>query len=145
MTDISDQDVFDRLPNAVIDRDNVEFFRGMLQRRLLLNHCEDCGDWNSATRPICPVCWSDNVRPTEVSGKGVVHSFTLLHAGLPIAGVDYAAGYPVALVELEEQAGFRAAATIVDCPNDQLKIGLPVELTWIERDGEPFPAFRPRT
>jgi len=27
---------------------------------------------------------------------------------------------------------------------DQLRIGLPVELTWTEREGAPFPAFRPR-
>jgi len=145
MTQITDQEVFDRLPGAVIDHDNVEFFRGMLQRKLLLNHCKDCGYWNSATRPpVCPTCWSDEVERIEPSGRGTIHSFTLLHAGLPIPGIDYAAGYPVALVEFEEQAGFRAAATIVDCPNDQLKIGLPVELTWIERNGEPYPAFRPR-
>src|SRR5262245_20434448 len=108
MTDISDQDLFDRLPNAVIDRDNAEFFRGMLRRQLLLHRCHDCGNWSSPPWPICPVCWSDDVRPTEVSGKGTIHSFTLLHAGLPVPGVDYAAGYPVALIELEEQEGLRA-------------------------------------
>lgn len=143
MAEITDQDIFDRLPYAQIDRDNVEFYRGMLQRRLLLNRCEQCGNWSGPTWPICPVCWSDDVRPTEVSGKGTVHSFTLLHAGLPMPGVDYVAGYPVAVIDLEEQAGLRATATIVDCPNEELHIGMPVELTWIERNGEPSPAFRP--
>lgn len=145
MSEITDQEVFDRLPGMVIDRDSVDFYRGVLERRMLLNHCEDCGHWNSATRPqVCPTCWSDNVTRSEPSGKGTIHSFTLLHAGLPIPGVDYKAGYPVALVELDEQKGFRAAATIVDCPNEDLRVGLPVELTWIERGGEPFPAFRPQ-
>jgi len=35
-------------------------------------------------------------------------------------------------------------ATVVDCSRDRLRIGLEVELTWIDRDGVPWPAFRPR-
>jgi hypothetical protein len=34
-------------------------------------------------------------------------------------------------------------ATVLDCPRDLLRVGLDVELTWIERDGAPWPAFRP--
>lgn len=143
MSDISAEEVFDRLPTASIDRDSIAFFRGMLQSQLLLNRCHDCGHWFGPTWPICPECWSDDIRPTEVSGKGTIHSFTLLHAGLPAPGIDYVAGYPVALIDLDEQEGLRAAATIVDCPNDALEIGMPVQLAWTERDGQPFPAFRP--
>ena len=31
----------------------------------------------------------------------------------------------------------------MDCPPERLRVGLPVELTWIERDGAPWYAFRP--
>ena len=51
--------------------------------------------------------------------------------------------WPLAAIELIEQAGLRFVATIVDCPPEQLRIGLPVELTWITRADAPWPAFRP--
>jgi len=46
--------------------------------------------------------------------------------------------------ELEEQPGLRFTSTVVDTPLAEIRIGLPVELAWIDRYGAPFPAFRPR-
>jgi uncharacterized OB-fold protein len=144
MTEISNAEVAERLPNAWIDQDNVEFFRGLLNRRLLVNRCADCSRWHQPPWPICPTCWSDDVQPTEVSGRGTIHSVSIVRAGAPLDGVDYAKGHPIAVVEIEEQEGVRVTATLVDGSGDDFAIGAPVELTWVERDGEPVPAFRPR-
>jgi uncharacterized OB-fold protein len=93
---------------------------------------------------MCPACWSWNVEPNRVSGHGTVYLFMLLHRGPPADGVDYSKGpHPVVTVELREQRGLRFTATIVDCPLTDIRIGMPVELTWIERCGSPYPAFRP--
>jgi uncharacterized OB-fold protein len=143
MAGISDADVFARLPMMSIDHDNIAFFRGLLQRQLLLNRCGACGRWQQPPWPICPGCWSDDVRPTAVRGEGTIHSLTLLHAGRPLPGVDYRQGYPVAVIELPEQEGLRVTATVVHSQPVELQIGMPVRLTWCERDGEPFPAFEP--
>ena len=79
-----------------------------------------------------------------MTGRGTVHLLMLLHQGPPAPGVDYSAGpHPVATVELVEQPALRLTSTVVDCATDEIAIGMPVELTWIERDGVPFPAFRP--
>jgi uncharacterized OB-fold protein len=142
-SEISDLEVFERLPSMPIDHDNVAFFRGLLARRLLVNRCQQCGRWHQPPWPICPSCWSDDVQPTEVSGDGVLHSWTLLHGGRPLAGVDYHRGYPIAVIELAEQEGLRVTATIVGCEPEELRTGMSVRLTWRERDGEPFPAFEP--
>jgi uncharacterized OB-fold protein len=83
------------------------------------------------------------VSPVPVSGRGTVHLLTFLHQGPPVPGLDYAGGFPLAAIELAEQPGLRVEATVVDCPRDQLRVGLAVELTWIDRDGAPWPAFRP--
>ena len=67
-----------------------------------------------------------------------------LHQGPPAPGVDYAAGpYPVVTVELDEQPGLRYTSTVVNCPADEVAIGMPVQLTWIDRNGAPFPVFEP--
>lgn len=143
-TSISDEEVIRRFPGVEVDRDNVEHYRGLLQKKLLINLCEN-GHWIYPHRPMCPVDWSWNVRATEVSGKGTVYMFTLLRQGAPIPGVDFSTPHPIAAIELAEQEGLRYLATIVNCPIDQIHDGMLVELVWIERNGVPEAAFQPAT
>ena len=142
MLSIADSELLARFPDTWINHDNKEFYRGWLRRELVLNRCEQCGRWDTPPKPICPACWSDRLRPTAVSGNGTIHLLVRLRQGPPVDGVDYTAGHPVATVELAEQPGLRFTSTVVDADVDTLAIGDPVELTWIERHGEPFPAFR---
>jgi len=141
MASITDAELVDRLPGILVDGDNKDYYRGWLQRTLVLNRCENCGRWHHPPKPVCPECWSDRLRPTPVSGRGTVHLLIWLRQGPPADGVDYATPHPVVTVELEEQPGLRFTSTVVDAAMDELEIGDSVELTWIERNGEPFPAF----
>jgi hypothetical protein len=142
---VSDAELVERFPWVQLSHDDKHLFRGWLDRRLLINRCLDCRRFHHPPKPICPECWSPRVEPTEVLGRGVVYLAMFLHQGSPAPGVDYAKGpHPVVTVELEEQPGLRFTSTVVDCPREAIRIGLPVELVWIERYGAPFPAFRPR-
>lgn len=139
----SDAEVFERFPDVRLDHLNKQYYGGLLRRELLAGRCRACGRWHTPLRPICPSCWSAGVSAVPVSGRGTVHLVTFLHQGPSAPGVDYAGGFPLAAIELAEQPGLRVQATVVDCPRDRLRIGLKVELTWIDRDGAPWPAFRP--
>jgi uncharacterized OB-fold protein len=142
---VDDAALVERFPWVQVDHDNKHLFRGWLDRRLLINRCDDCGRFHHPPKPICPECWSTSLTPTEVSGRGVVHLAMFLRQGPPAPGVDYQKGpHPVVTVELEDQEGLRFSSTVVDCALDDVRIGLPVELAWIERYGAPFPVFRPR-
>jgi uncharacterized protein len=141
---MTDADLVETFSRVRVDHDNKAFYRGWLNKRLLLNRCRECGRWHHPPKPICPSCGWSEIEPTEVSGRGTVHLLILLHQGPEAPGVDYAAGpHPVATVELVEQVGLRYTTTIVGIPPGDIHIGMPVELTWIERDGVPFPAFQP--
>ena len=83
------------------------------------------------------------VEPTEVSGTGVIHLLMLLHQGPLAPDVDYSQPHPVATVELAEQEGLRYTSTVINCPLEEIRIGMPVRLTWIERWGAPYPVFEP--
>jgi uncharacterized protein len=132
------------LAHLPVERDTAEHYRGYLSRQLVMNRCADCQRWHHPMRPMCPACWSGNVEPTPLSGRGTVHLFMLLHQGPPADGVDYSkAPHPVVTVDLSEQEGLRFTSTMVDCPLAEIRIGMPVEMTWIERNGSPYPAFRP--
>jgi uncharacterized OB-fold protein len=139
----SDAELAERLAHLPVERDTAAHYRGYLHRKLVLNRCADCGRWHHPMRPMCPACWSWNVAPTAVSGRGTVHLFIKLHQGPPAQGVDYAQAHPVVIVELAEQDGFRFTGTMVGCALEDIRIGMPVKLKWIERNGSPYPAFRP--
>jgi uncharacterized OB-fold protein len=142
---ITDADVFERYPDIRITRDNIEHFRGLLNHQLVFNRCQICGYWIYPHRPMCPECWSTNVLPTEVSGQGRVYMFTLLHQG----GVDGVLGYDfqfphlTGAIELDEQTGLRYHAPIVNCEYEDVSHDMPVELTWLDREGYPVVAFQP--
>ncbi|CAN7623861.1 zinc ribbon domain-containing protein [Phenylobacterium sp. LjRoot225] len=139
---LSDHEVFDLFPNVMISRDNIEHYRALAEGRLLINRCDDCGHWIYPHRPLCPECFSWKVRPTQVSGRGRVFTFTRLQQ---LRDPDAFLAEPVtaAAVELEEQAGLRYLARIVNCPRDQIALDMPVSLTWLEEAGRLMPAFEP--
>lgn len=138
---ISDEEMLARLPGIRIDHDNKEYYRGLLQHRLLLNRCEKCSTWHHPPRASCSKCWSWKITPSEVSGKGTVYLFSFLNS-VPAHGAALP-GEPFPVVNIELAENVRFTTTVVDCLKAQLVIGMPVELTWIERDGMPFPAFQP--
>lgn len=140
-TAIPNEQVFSAFPKSMLTHDNIEYFRGLLEHRLLINRCDDCRYWIYPHRPMCPACWSTSVRPTEVSGKGTVYMFTILYQGRPLAGFEYP--HLIAAVELPEREGLRYLAPIVNCAHEDAHDGMAVELTWIETDEGPVAAFAP--
>lgn len=138
----SDDELLERYPWGAIDHDNKEQWRGFLRCQLLVNRCHSCGYWFDPPRPMCPKCWSPEVEPTAVSGRGHVVWFTLLFQGAPGASPD--APVPAAVVELEEQLGLRVASTLVDCDPGAVRCDDAVELVWRDLDEAPLPAFTPR-
>ena len=139
---ISDDDLVERFAGQPVSRESAAHYRGRLDHRLLINRCDSCGRFHQPPRPICPICWSNDVVATQVSGEGTVHLAIVLHQGPPAAGVDYSTPYPVVTIELDEQPGLRFTGTVVGSPNDEVVIGRRVSLDWIERGGVPVPAFR---
>jgi uncharacterized protein len=143
---VSDDDVFKKFPDVLITYDNIEHYRGLLQRRLLINRCDDCSHWIYPHRPLCPQCWSWSVTPTEVSGRGHVHLFTEIKHTRANDQAGQRQGAVVLIgVELAEQPGLRYLSTVDGIAFADLRHDMPVELTWTERDGLAVPAFRPAT
>lgn len=135
----SDDTVFAAFPDVRLDHENVAFYRGLLEHRYLVNRCQACKRWSMPPRRYCPDCWADGCVPTEISGRGFVFAFTVLHQGRPMPGVTYP--YPLGIIELAEQRGLRISAPIVGASHEDIRIGAPATLTWVERAGVPCPAF----
>jgi uncharacterized OB-fold protein len=135
---ISDDVLFSSLPGVAVDRDNADFYRGMLERRLMINRCRECGAWHHPPRPICPSCWSFNIVATEVSGVGTAYMVSRRpNIGRPSSSTD-AASHLLVTVELVEQESLRFTAAAVD---DDVAIGTEMTLVWTEINDVPRPVF----
>ncbi|MDE0699558.1 MAG: zinc ribbon domain-containing protein [Acidimicrobiaceae bacterium] len=145
-SDLSDAELLELFAGHGVYRDNAVQYRGRLAGQLLINRCADCDRYHQPPRPMCPSCWSFDVVPTPVSGRGTIHLLMHLHAGPPADGVDYQnEGHPVVVVELEEQDHLRVTGTIHSFGNREPSIGDAVELEYLYRGGAPIVAFRPST
>jgi uncharacterized protein len=108
-----------------------------------LQRCGSCGRFVFFPRALCPFCFSDALTWTPVSGRGVVHAFTVPHRH-PSPAFQPDLPYVVALVELEE--GPRLMTNLIDVPPDpaQIAVGMPVEVVYHDVTPEvTLPKFRP--
>lgn len=122
-----------------VNQENVPQWRGYLEHRLLMARCRECRQWMNPPAPMCARCWSERIEFEEVSGRGKVQWFSLLY---PRSGQPGGPPYPAVVVELAEQPQLRMATTIVECDPFEIRCDAEVELTWIDPDGAPVPAFR---
>jgi uncharacterized OB-fold protein len=125
-------------PVPQITDQNGAFWTGGRDGELLIIRCTSCGYWIHPPTPRCPHCLTDAVEPQAVSGRGTVYSYTInRQAWVPGLEVPFV----IAMVELDEQPGLRLMTNIVDCPTEEVEIGMPVEVAFVER-GEAFiPVF----
>ncbi|MGE3327284.1 MAG: Zn-ribbon domain-containing OB-fold protein [Acidimicrobiia bacterium] len=125
---------------------------------LRMLRCAGCGFWIHPPAPVCTECLSRDVTPQPLSGRGIVHSFTVNHQQW---SPEQLVPYVIVLVELAEQPGLRLTSSLVEIdpvaasslvvPDPvpahptTVTIGLPVRVLFTERSGVFVPLFTPVT
>ena len=99
------------------------------QYRLVGHKCRKCGNVNFPPKGVCKYCSaSSDFEEVQLSGRGKVHTFTLIGAGgapPEFAEQEKAGGsYPVTIVELEE--GPKVIGQMADVNPKDVRIGMPV-------------------
>ena len=93
----------------------------------MLQKCAACGNPRYFPRITCPFCGSEAYDWMKASGKSTLYSYVVVHPPtLPVFKNDVP--YPVILVEMEE--GPRMVSNVMDCPIDDLVIGMPLEVVF---------------
>ena len=131
-----------KLPIPVADEASEPFFRGARERKLMLLRCTQCGRSRLPSRERCLDCWSTESEWVEASGRGKLYTYGIMHQVYhPV--FEEAVPYNFAIVELEE--GPRLVSNIVDCPNEELRVEMPVEAVFDDVSEETtLVRFRPR-
>ena len=112
---------------------------------LIANRCPQCGYVFFPRRALCAACGGRGLEETALSRSGRIWSYSVSHQAPPGAIVQ--PPYLIAQVELPERV--LVHALITDCPPEEARIGMEVEITPMkvaaddeDRDIMAF-AFRP--
>ncbi len=128
-----------RFDLPVTDDSTQHYWDGLAGGKLRIKRCADCGRAHFYPRPFCPHCWSERVAWEDASGRGTVYTFTVVRRNdLPPFGSRVP--YVAAIVDLDE--GPRVMTNLVDCPIEDVRIGLPVEAVFREVDDLTLAYFR---
>jgi uncharacterized OB-fold protein len=123
----------------LLDDENRFFWTSGEDGRLRFLRCRSCGYYLHPPVPRCPECGSREVAPEVVSGRGEVFSYTVNHQSWDGGSEPYA----IVLVSLPEQEGLRLTSNLVNCPLDDVRIGLPVRVAFEQQGLVWFPLFEP--
>jgi len=118
----------DAMMRPAHSRDTKFFWEGVNAHELRIQKRAD----GSLQHPPVPALWQDKEAPIDyvvASGKGTVFSFVVNHYP-QVAAFDYPLA--VGLIELEE--GTRLVADIVGIAAEDISIGLPVEVEFVEAE-----------
>jgi hypothetical protein len=103
------------------------FWQAAREHRLLIQQCTNCDTYIFYPRVLCPQCSAIELKWVQVGGKGTVYSYTVIRRpAVPSFAQDIP--YVFAIVELEE--GPRMATNIINCRPEEVRIGLPIEVSF---------------
>jgi uncharacterized OB-fold protein len=126
-----------------------ELWAGAARGRLLITRCDACARYVWYPQPPCRACGGTRLTWTEVSGRGTLFSWSVLHhAWIP----QFSEHLPfvTGLVALQEDPAVRVVSYIVDCAAEALRCEMPVEAVFralrypgVQREVV-VPMFRPQ-
>jgi uncharacterized OB-fold protein len=129
-------------PLPVPTPETKPYWEAARRHELHVQRCVGCGEHFFYPRGACPRCLDARLEWRRVSGRGRLHTFTVVYRGLR----DFPLGTPyvIAIVELDE--GPRVMTNLVGVAPDPaaLRIGTPLEVVFEDVTPEvTLPRFRP--
>jgi len=112
-------------PVPFVDADNKPFYDGCARGELLIQRCVDTGKFQFYPRP-CSVFTGGPVEWVPSSGKGSIHTFSVIRRNFSEPYFEPITPYVVAMIDVEE--GVRMMSNVTGCALEDIKIGMAVEV-----------------
>jgi len=133
----------DARPLPVAQPESDFYWEKARQHELWLRMCVDCDRTYFYPRDICPRCFSRNTTWVRSDGRGVVHTFVIVHRA-PTPAFRGAVPYVAAIVELAGGARIPTNLVNVEPRPDKLTVGMSVVVTFADiTDQVSLPVFEP--
>ena len=124
-----------------VDPSTEPFWQAARERRLVAPRCADCGTFRLPPTPFCWRCQSAAVDWTELSGRGVVYTYTVVRHATHAALAGHLP-YVIAIVELAE--GPRIVTGLTGCDPADVRAGMAVQVRFeAVTDQVALPYFEP--
>ncbi|MBV8360226.1 MAG: OB-fold domain-containing protein [Deltaproteobacteria bacterium] len=118
------------------------FWEAAREQRLVIQRCTTCNYYNHPPRTVCDSCLSQELCFEPVSGRGRIHTFTVMHQR-DVPGFESEAPFINIVVELEEQPMLLMVSNLPISERERVHIGGPVMVEFEDRDdGVIVPQFR---
>jgi uncharacterized OB-fold protein len=129
-------------PTPIPDDVTRPFWDAAKERRLVVQRCGACGYYNHPPRTVCDACLSQELSFQQVSGRGRVHTFTVMHQR-DVPGFESEAPFISIVAELEEQPMLLMVSNLPMSERERVSIGAPVMVEFEDRgNGVVVPQFR---
>jgi hypothetical protein len=123
----------------VVTQVNREWFTS---GTLAVQRCVGCGAVQHPPEEVCHQCGAMEFQYRAVAPRGTVYSFVVVHYAASPALAE-SVPYAVVLVSLDEVPNVRVVGNIPSIDPAEVRIGMPVEAYWDEREGVLLPQWRP--
>lgn len=118
------------------------FWEGCKAHELRLQRCRACDQAYFYPRNVCPACLSGDVEWFRASGRGKLHTFSVMHTGGKVPPLELP--FVLAVIELEE--GPKMLSNLVGVAADpaRLRCDMPVVVEFADvTEQVTLPRFRP--
>ena len=115
-----------RILPRITDR-NSHFWQGGRDGELRFQRCRGCGYFLHPPGVLCPRCLSKDIGIEKVSGHAEVLTYSINYQPW-MPGLE--PPFVLAIVALPEQDDLRLTTNIVNCPVDDVTIGMPVRVVF---------------
>ena len=100
-----------------------QFYKYINQGKLMSGKCKKCGTIHLPPRPLCDKCFSKEFEWVEISRKGKLLTYTVIHVAPP--QFEQMTPYVVGIIQLE--SGLKIPGMIRGTDHEKIEIGM--ELT----------------
>jgi uncharacterized protein len=128
-------------PLPLVNEENKPYWEYCHKHELRMQKCTECGYIRFPVSMLCPQCHSLDSQWVKLSGKGSIYSFTVYRVPYHPAFKDDIP-YVLAIIQLAE--GPRMESNIVGCRPEDVRIEMPVEVSFEDITSEiSLPKFKP--
>ncbi len=117
------------------DVDTRPFWEFTKKHELRVQRCERCGHYRFPPAVLCSECQSFGVEWVQLSGRGTVYSWEVIHHHVTPAFME-AGPLPVVMVQPEESDAVHFVGGLVETDRGDLRVGLPVEAVFEDQTDE---------
>ncbi len=129
-------------PYPIAEYGTEPYWAACNEERLLMQRCKSCDKFRWHPAPLCVFCAHDAYAWMPLSGRGRVHTWTVITHPVHPAAVALVP-YVVVEVELAEQTNLRMISNLIDCDPAAITFGATVALAFTQHpNGQKLPVFR---